>query len=208
MKYEGLVALERDRASIADVPRRPPEDASVSEAAMAYDYDAQASTDDHERQIDLFRPSIVRPAAEQAVIDRALEILARRLRRPEQPLMENPQAAVDYAKLMVAEEPSELFGIMHLDTRHRMLKVEIVARGTIDGAAVYPREIVRSVIAANSAAILCFHQHPSQNPSPSEADRGITKKLGRALALIDVRLLDHIVIGGTEHVSLAEQGWI
>ena len=102
-----------------------------------------------------------------------------------------------------------MFAALLLDTRNRVIAYIPRSRhGTIDGATVYPREVVREVIKRNAAGILLCHNHPSQVESPSEADRHITEKLRDALALIDVRVLDHIVIGGTRHVSLAEMGWL
>lgn len=101
-----------------------------------------------------------------------------------------------------------MFAALLLDTRNRVIAYTEIAHGTIDGATVYPREVVREVIERNAAGILLCHNHPSQVESPSEADRHITEKLRDALALIDVRVLDHIVIGGTRHVSLAEMGWL
>ena len=95
-----------------------------------------------------------------------------------------------------------------MDTRHRLIEMEELFQGTIDGAAVYPRVVLQKVLEKNAAAVIAYHQHPSGIAEPSEADRGITLKLGRALGLIDVRLLDHIVVTDHSFVSLAERGWI
>lgn len=102
----------------------------------------------------------------------------------------------------------EVFSCLFLDTRHRMISHEQLFRGTIDGAAVYPREIVKQALSLNAAAVILGHNHPSGCCEPSEADRSITVRIARALALVDVRLLDHLVISRESHVSLAERGWI
>jgi len=102
----------------------------------------------------------------------------------------------------------EMFCCLYLDTRHRMIRREFLFRGTIDGAAVYPREIVKQALACDAAAVILGHNHPSGHCEPSEADRTITIKVSKALALVDIRLLDHLVVSREGHVSLAERGWI
>jgi DNA repair protein RadC len=102
----------------------------------------------------------------------------------------------------------EMFCCLFLDTRHRMIRREFLFRGTIDGAAVYPREIVKQALACDAAAMILGHNHPSGDCEPSEADRSITLKVAKALALLDIRLLDHVVVSREGHVSLAERGWI
>ena len=202
MRDESVVAFARGQAGVEDTPAETLEETSVEEAALAKtDYSAK-------RQGDLFAVKPGFPAQEQAVIRRALEILESRLRTDPGPYIETPAAAVEYFKLTLAAEPAEVFAVAFLDTRHRLIEIREMFRGTVDGASVFPREIVRAVIETNAAAVVMAHQHPSGNPEPSEADRSITLKLGKALALIDVRVLDHVVIGGMEHVSLAERGWI
>jgi len=105
-------------------------------------------------------------------------------------------------------ELREVFVCMFMDSRHRVLATERLSLGTIDGAEVHPREVVRRAIHHNAAAVIAGHNHPSGNPEPSVADRHITKRLQSALGLIDVRLLDHIIIGGDSIVSLAARGMI
>ena len=202
MRDESVVAFARGQASVEDTPAGTVEETSVKEAALAKtDYSAKS-------QGDLFAVKPGFPAQEQAVIRRALEILESRLRTDPGPYIETPAEAVEYFKLTLAAEPAEVFAVAFLDSRHRLIEIREMFRGTVDGASVYPREIVRAVIETNAAAVVMAHQHPSGNPEPSEADRSITLKLGKALASIDVRVLDHVVIGGMEHVSLAERGWI
>lgn len=103
----------------------------------------------------------------------------------------------------------EYFGILFLDNKHRIIAHEPeFFRGTIDGCAVYPREVVKAALKHNAAALILWHPHPSGNPEPSEADRAITRRLVEALGIVDVRVLDHLVIGRTSWVSLAERGWL
>jgi len=104
--------------------------------------------------------------------------------------------------------PHEAFAALFLDTRHRTLGFEILATGTVDGAEVHPREVVRRALACNAAAVIVGHNHPSGNPEPSAADRAVTARLKQALALVDLRLLDHFVIGDGPPVSLAARGWV
>jgi DNA repair protein RadC len=102
----------------------------------------------------------------------------------------------------------EVFSCLFLDTRHRMIRYEALFRGTVDGAAVYPREIIKQAIRYDAAAVILGHNHPSGDCEPSEADRNITLRIAKALALVDIRLLDHLVVSREGHVSLAERGWI
>lgn len=107
-----------------------------------------------------------------------------------------------------AQELSEVFVAIFLDGQHRVIEIVELGRGTIDAAPVYPREVVKAALRHNAAATIFAHQHPSGVAEPSSADRMLTERLKQALALIDVRVLDHIVVGGTETVSFAEKGWI
>ena len=100
----------------------------------------------------------------------------------------------------------EVFCLAHLDNRHKLIHFEELSRGTISGASVHAREVVRSVIRWNSAAVICVHNHPSGNATASQADELITTRIKEALALIDVKLLDHLIVGGTEVNSLSERG--
>ena len=120
----------------------------------------------------------------------------------------SPEDIEGFLRLKLTGRRNEVFGIIYLDTRHRLIKIEELFNGTVDGAAVYPRVVLQQALEKNAAAVILFHNHPSGVAEPSEADRGITQKLGRALALIDVRLLDHLVVTDGAFVSLAERGWI
>jgi DNA repair protein RadC len=120
--------------------------------------------------------------------------------------LKSPDLTKQFLCARLAERQSELFGVIWLDTRHRTIAIVDMFFGTIDGAAVYPREVVKSALQHNASACIFFHNHPSGNPEPSQADLALTKRLKDALAHIDVRVLDHIVVGGTQTASLAERG--
>ena len=145
-----------------------------------------------------------------ARIKAALEVGRRHLEAPAQQrdALNAPDDAVRFFRARLADLPHEVFSCLFLDTRHRLIRYEELFRGTVDGAAVYPREVLKRALHHNAAAVIFGHNHPSGISEPSEADRGITLKLGRALALVDVRLLDHLVVTRDGHVSLAERGWI
>ncbi|MFK3718062.1 DNA repair protein RadC [Pseudomonas fulva] len=122
--------------------------------------------------------------------------------------LEDPQAVRRYLKSMLRHEPSEVFGCLFLDTKHRPLAFEVLFRGTIDRASVYPREVVRRALMHNAAALILCHNHPSGNSEPSKEDVHLTLSLKRGLALVDVRVLDHIIIGDGEPLSMVEHGWV
>ena len=106
----------------------------------------------------------------------------------------------------LATEPNEIFCCLYLDNRHRLIKFDRAFNGTIDGTSVYPRVIVKRALELNAAAVILSHQHPSGVAEPSQADERITRRLKSALELVDVRVLDHLVIGGDTVVSLASRG--
>jgi DNA repair protein RadC len=120
----------------------------------------------------------------------------------------DPHAAGRYFAQRLRGLPHEVFAAMFLDTRHRTIAFEELFRGTIDGAEVHPREIARRALAHNAAAVIVGHNHPSGNPEPSAADRAVTARLKQALSLVDLRLLDHFVIGDGPPVSMAARGWV
>ncbi len=120
----------------------------------------------------------------------------------------DPASAGRYFAQRLRPHPHEVFAALFMDTRHRALAFEELFRGTIDGAEVHPREVVRRALAHNAAAVIVGHNHPSGNPEPSAADRAVTAQLKQSLALVDVRLLDHFVIGDGAPVSLAARGWV
>lgn len=122
--------------------------------------------------------------------------------------LSDPAASARYLKSRLCAYPYEVFACLFLDNRHRVLAFEEMFRGSIDGASVHPREVVRRCLAHNAAAVIFAHNHPSGVAEPSQADRAITLRLRDSLAMIDVRVLDHFVIGSGEPTSLARRGWI
>jgi DNA repair protein RadC len=140
----------------------------------------------------------------------ALEIGRRYLGAPLEPrsALAAPADAARYLKARLLDLPHEVFCCLFLDTRHRLIRYEELFRGTIDGATVYPREVVKRALAHNASAVIVGHNHPSGVSEPSEADRSITVKLAKALALVEIRLLDHVVVSRGGHVSLAERGLV
>ncbi|MDR2307537.1 MAG: DNA repair protein RadC [Paucimonas sp.] len=124
------------------------------------------------------------------------------------PALENPASVRRYLKSMLRHESSEVFGCLFLDTKHRPLAFEILFRGTIDRASIYPREVVRRSLLHNAAALIICHNHPSGNCEPSQDDVHLTLMLKRSLALIDVRVMDHVIVGDGEPLSMLEHGWL
>jgi DNA repair protein RadC len=119
-----------------------------------------------------------------------------------------PDCAARYFHARLCDRPHETFGCLFLDTRHRLIAYEELFHGTVDGATVHAREVVKRALYHNAAAVIAGHNHPSGIAEPSEADRAITLKLAKALALIDIRLLDHVVVARGGHASLADRGWL
>lgn len=120
----------------------------------------------------------------------------------------DPAAAGRYFAQRLRGHPHEVFAVLFLDARHRALAFEELFRGTIDGAEVHPREVVRRALAHNAAAVIVGHNHPSGSAEPSAADRAVTARLKQSLGLVDIRLLDHFVVGDGAPVSLAARGWV
>ena len=109
---------------------------------------------------------------------------------------------------LLLDYPYEVFGTLLLDTQHRLITFDELFRGTIDSASVYPREVIKHAIENNAAAVILVHNHPSGDPEPSDADRRITQRLQEALGLVDIRVLDHVVVGHEGYTSFAERGWL
>ncbi len=139
-----------------------------------------------------------------AVLEIARRSLATQLRA--KPVFDSPQAVKDYLRLQLAELPHEVFGLLFLDAQHRLLCFEELFRGTLTQTSVYPREVVKRALSVNAAAVILAHNHPSGVAEPSRADEHLTQTLRTALALVDVRVLDHLVVARTEVVSFAERG--
>lgn len=124
------------------------------------------------------------------------------------PALTSPRDSAAFLKARMADRPYEVFACLFLDNRHRVLAYEEMFRGTLDGASVHPREVVRTALDHNAAAVILAHNHPSGVAEPSAADRNITHQLRDALQLIGVRVLDHLVIGSGEPTSMAARGLI
>lgn len=149
---------------------------------------------------------ITRPVTEDEIITMATKLTRKRYRRGSS--FTDPAATRVFLQHNLAHLEHEVFSVIYLDNRHRLLAFEELFRGTINGASVYPREVVKCCLNHNAAAVILAHNHPSGVAEPSECDRTITRKIRDALALVEVRVLDHIVVGGTESVSFAERGWL
>ncbi len=139
-----------------------------------------------------------------AVIELARRALQQRL--ADRPAFASPGAVRDYLRLQLAEREHEVFAVLFLDAQHRLLQFDEMFRGTLTQTSVYPREVVRRALALNAGAVILAHNHPSGVAEPSRADEFLTQALKSALALVDVRVLDHFVVGKAEVVSFAERG--
>ncbi|PWK92617.1 RadC family protein [Fulvimonas soli] len=139
-----------------------------------------------------------------AALELARRSLAEQLER--RPSLSSPRDSADFLRARLRHLPYEVFGCLYLDNRHRVLAFEELFRGTVDGASVHPREVVRACLRHNACAVIFAHNHPSGVAEPSAADRAITRELRDALQLVGVRVLDHLVIGAGEPVSMAARG--
>lgn len=123
-------------------------------------------------------------------------------------LLTSPDLVRQYLSAQLRHQPREVFAVLFLDNQNRLIAYEELFFGTIDGASIYPREVVRRAMSHNAAALILSHNHPSGVAEPSQADQRITQRLQAALELIDVRVLDHMVVGDSEVISFAERGLI
>ncbi|CSA70399.1 RadC family protein [Vibrio cholerae] len=142
----------------------------------------------------------------QAVLEMTQRYLAETLKRGD--ALTSPQQTKLYLSSVLRDRQREAFYILFLDNQHRVIRDEILFEGTIDAASVYPREVVKWALHHNAAAVILAHNHPSGVAEPSQADRRITDRLRDALGLVEIRVLDHFVVGDGEVVSFAERGWI
>ncbi len=122
------------------------------------------------------------------------------------PPLDSPQATRDFLIRRLRDSPHELFCCLHLDNRHRLIAFDELFRGTIDGASVHPREVVKQALARNAAAVILAHNHPSGIAEPSQADELVTRRLREALQLVDIRVLDHMIVADNGCLSFAERG--
>lgn len=143
-------------------------------------------------------------AEQRSIVQLALRILRTRHRRGRR--LANPQETRDFLQLAFDGHRNEVFGAVFLDTRHRVLAFEELFYGTIDGASVHPRVVVQRALELNAAAVIFAHNHPSGVAEPSRSDESLTRRLREALSLVDIRVLDHIVVGSEGTLSFAERG--
>ncbi|EFE6861226.1 hypothetical protein GFB19_13140 [Escherichia coli] len=143
----------------------------------------------------------------QRTIRRAINLLDKYLRKPGISFTSST-AARDWLRLQLARQEREMFMVLYLDNQHRLLESETLFAGSVNHVQVHPREVVKSALRFNAAAVVLAHNHPSGDPEPSQCDRNITGRLKEALAVVDVSTLDHLVIGSESIVSFAERGWI
>jgi DNA repair protein RadC len=141
-----------------------------------------------------------------AIAELAKRFFASQLAR--ESAMENPQVTRHYLQSLLARQEREIFMVLFLDNQHRVLVAQKMFSGSINSVEVHPREIVREALKVNAAALILAHNHPSGMAEPSRADRDVTRKVSEACQLLDIRLLDHLVIGHGEYVSFAERGWL
>lgn len=141
---------------------------------------------------------------EDQTIVRALQILGARLRA--QPVFRRPDEVKDFLRLQAQGLGHEVFALMFLDAQHRLLAYERLFRGTLTQTSVYPREVVKEALARNAAAVILHHNHPSGVCEPSRADYTLTRELSSALALVEVRVLDHVITSDQGALSMAERG--
>lgn len=144
-------------------------------------------------------------ASERRTVNKAMDILASYLRGPLS-IFATPESVRQYICLHLGALPYEVFGVLFLDSQHRLIAYESMFRGTLTQTSVYPREVVTQALAHNAASVVLTHNHPSGALYPSRADEALTQTLKSALALVDVRVLDHFIVGGNQAVSMAEMG--
>jgi DNA repair protein RadC len=148
--------------------------------------------------------------AKSAQFAAALELANRSLkeRLKERPALTSPGAVRDYLRLAIGAREHEVFVCIWLDAQHRVIEIEVPFRGTLTQTSVYPREIVKAALAFNAAAVIFAHNHPSGAAQPSQADELLTRSLKEALALVDVKVLDHFIVAGNQAISFAERGLV
>jgi DNA repair protein RadC len=147
---------------------------------------------------------IERLKVKHPIIEQALELLACDIRQTD--TLACPGAVRDYLRLKLADRPHEVFAVVFLDAQHRVLATEEMFRGTLTQTSVYPREVVIEALNRQAAAVILCHNHPSGSATPSRADEALTQSLKGALALVDVRVLDHLIVTRSKVLSFAEEG--
>jgi len=147
-----------------------------------------------------------RPANADQIVEAARQVVDQRMQRGM--LIADPASAGKFFRDKLAGLQREVFAAVFLDTRHRLIDYAELFFGSVDGAEVHPREVVRQALLLNAAAVVVAHNHPSGEPEPSVADRALTARMKQALSLVDVRLLDHFVVGAHAPLSMAARGWV
>ena len=142
---------------------------------------------------------------QQATINQAMQLLENTLRSPGE-LFTRSQIAKDWCCLAMAGQEREVFMVLYLDNQNRLLASETLFLGTLNCTTVYAREVVKAGLCHNAGAVILAHNHPSGDTTPSRADRDITDQLAKALNLVDIRVLDHVIVGGSQVMSFSEQG--
>ncbi len=192
-----------DTTNTAGVPPAPPE---------AHQQAAVLAGPGYSFTVESFEPSMLmvrdglyfRIASADEILEAARRIIAARLNSG--PVMSSPQTVKEFVRLNYGDLPHEVFIVLFLDTQNRLIAVDEMFRGTLTQASVYPREVVKAALAHNAGAVLFVHNHPSGSPEPSRADEVLTQALKSALALVDVRVLDHFIATNSEVTSFAERG--
>jgi DNA repair protein RadC len=145
-----------------------------------------------------------RSATADEILSGARQVLANRVRKGSS--LTSPQMTRDYLSVRMGSREHEVFAVLFLDNRHRLIECVELFRGTIDGANVHPREVVKEALARNAAAVILAHNHPSGVAEPSHADELITRRLREALSLVEIRVLDHLIVAADSVISFAERG--
>lgn len=146
------------------------------------------------------------PATAEQILDAARQVIDQKMRRGA--AFTSQQRAKEYLRTKLAGFDNEVFAVLFLDTQHRLIEYDEMFYGTIASTEVHPREVVKKALQNNAAAVILAHNHPSGNTEPSDADRRLTQRLRDALELVEVRTLDHIIVGGNDTMSFAERGWL
>lgn len=149
---------------------------------------------------------VTEPVTDTELMRLAKLLAKRRLARGRK--IDSPAEVHRCLQTLLMDYEHEVFGILMLDNRHRIIRFSEMFRGTINSASVYPREVVKEALAQNAAAVILVHNHPSGEPEPSQADQQITDRIKQALDTVDVRVLDHVVVGHEGTVSFTERGWV
>lgn len=160
-----------------------------------------------EDQAEYFIGKPSKTESDDSVINKALAILSKRMKKIGQ-VFSAPDSVKSFCALKIGALEHEVFGVLFLDSQNRLIDFQEMFRGTLSQTSVYPREVVKACLSLNAASVILTHNHPSGSLTPSRADESLTQVLKTALALIDVRVLDHIIVASDQSLSMAEKGLI